>query len=486
MFRFPLEPVDSGDQVSVAEQQGTGLHSAMRTPEPVSMLSRRLGRYEVLDRLAMGGMAEVLLATHGEILGFRTLVVLKKVLPHLAQNPQFIAMFLDEARIAAMLDHPNVARIIEVGKSGHEYFLAMELVQGKSLLGLQRRAIELDEPIDPKIAALIIAQTAAGLHHAHRLGDATGRPMGLVHRDVSPHNILVSFEGSVKVIDFGIARALGRLGATSGGGLKGKIGYMSPEQARGEDVDHRTDIWALGVVLWETICGCRLFSGDTEFATMRKLLEGPIPRPSSLVPNLSGTLDDIVMRALSREPAGRFQSAEEMSGALEKYIVQAGGVSTTELAALMTFFFFGEEQVKWKATVRMVLDSPPTLDSVEPLPASVVPLRSLPPQKPHARVAMLILGALGMAAVGAFLLWVFTPPVPLPVTTLPTATQPKGILIEPLPSPVTTPPAATVPGPGDTSAATSTARPAPGRNTRKRQHAPNARRVPADRRPNPF
>jgi serine/threonine protein kinase len=171
-----------------------GLHAAVITP-PAQLV--RLGRYQIVDRIATGGMAEVYLAVHGELAGFRTPVVLKKVLPHLASNQQFIDMFLDEARIASLLDHPNVVRIYEVGRSGSEYFLAMELVQGKSLSALLRRFNENDAgSLEPRLAALIIAQAAAGLHHAHNLTDPLGNPLGLVHRDVSPQNILISFEGS--------------------------------------------------------------------------------------------------------------------------------------------------------------------------------------------------------------------------------------------------------------------------------------------------
>src|SRR5262245_1388972 len=236
----------------------------------------RIGRYQLITRLAVGGMAEVYLARHGELSGFKTLVVVKKVLPHLAENPEFISMFLDEARIASLLDHPNVVRIFEVGKVANEYFLAMELVQGKPLSSINRRSMEKKEPTNSKLAALIVAHAAHGLHHAHNLCDANGQPLGLVHRDVSPQNILVSFEGSVKVIDFGIARALGRLTETSTGGMKGKIGYMSPEQAKSEEIDHRTDIFALGVVLWEAVCSKRLFTRDTDFATMRAIVYEPI------------------------------------------------------------------------------------------------------------------------------------------------------------------------------------------------------------------
>src|SRR6478736_6757097 len=185
---------------------------------------RRLGRYQIIGRLATGGMAEVYLALSGDVPGFRTLVVVKRILPHLASNAQFIRMFLDEARLAALLDHPNIVRIIEVG-------------------------------------------------HAHTLTDGDNRPLGVVHRDVSPQNVLSSFEGAVKMIDFGVARAFGRVAHTSPGGLKGKIDYISPEQASAEEVDHRADVFALGIVLWEILTGKQLFRRETELATMRAILD---------------------------------------------------------------------------------------------------------------------------------------------------------------------------------------------------------------------
>ncbi|HEY6476337.1 MAG TPA: serine/threonine-protein kinase, partial [Polyangia bacterium] len=196
---------------------------------------KRLGRFQIIGRLATGGMAEVYLALSGELPGYRTLLVVKRILPHLASNRQFIGMFLDEARLAALLDHPNVVRIIEVGHDGEEYFLAMELVQGKPLSAVLRKAARERRPPSPALSAYIIAQAASGLGYAHALTDGDGRPLGVVHRDVSPQNVLLSFEGAVKLIDFGVARAFGRVAHTSPGGLKGKIEYMSPEQASAEE-----------------------------------------------------------------------------------------------------------------------------------------------------------------------------------------------------------------------------------------------------------
>jgi eukaryotic-like serine/threonine-protein kinase len=315
---------------------------------------RRLGRFQIIGRLATGGMAEVYLALSGELPGFRTLLVVKRILPHLAQNRQFIRMFLDEARLAALLDHPNVVRIIEVGHDGEEYFLAMELVQGKPLSAVLRKAAREKRPPTPALAAYIMAQAASGLGYAHALTDGEGRPLGVVHRDVSPQNVLLSFEGAVKLIDFGVARAFGRVAHTSPGGLKGKIEYMSPEQASAEDVDHRADVFALGIVLWEVLTGRRLYRRETELATMRAILDDPIPRPSE-VADVPLALEAVVMRALRKKRDGRFSSAHEMAQALERYAFSQDGFSPVQLATYMKGLF-ASEFLQWRKTATSALD----------------------------------------------------------------------------------------------------------------------------------
>ncbi len=342
----------------------TGLHAAGMTPTPIAMA--KLGRYQVVSRIATGGMAEVYLALHGELAGFRTPVVVKKVLPHLACNQQFIDMFLDEARIASLLDHPNVVRIYEVGRAGTEFFLAMELVQGRPLSALARKIAEIKQPLDPRLAAYIVAQAAQGLHHAHGMTDPLGNLLGLVHRDISPQNIMVSYEGSVKVIDFGIARAMGRITDTNTGSMKGKFGYMSPEQAKGEEVDKRTDIFALGVVLWEAVCGKRLFQRDNELATMRALIYDPIAKPSA-VTAVDPALDAIIMKALSRNPNHRYATAADLAAALEKFIAKEGGVGTAQLAGMMKTAFASELSL-WQQTIRAALAMPSEPDVTPTLP----------------------------------------------------------------------------------------------------------------------
>jgi eukaryotic-like serine/threonine-protein kinase len=299
-------------------------------------------------------MAEVYLALSGELPGFRTLAVVKRILPHLASNGQFIRMFLDEARLAALLDHPNIVRIMEVGHDDEEYFLAMELVQGKPLSAVLRKAAREKRPPSAAMSAYLVAQAAAGLGYAHTLTDGDGRPLGVVHRDVSPQNVLISFEGAVKLIDFGVARAFGRVAHTSPGGLKGKIDYMSPEQASAEDVDHRADVFALGVVLWEALTGRRLFRRDTELATMRAIVDDPIPKPSELA-TVPPDLEAIAMRALRKRRDARFQSAHEMAAALERYAFAQEGFSPIQVATYMKSLFTSE-CLQWRKTATAALD----------------------------------------------------------------------------------------------------------------------------------
>ena len=317
---------------------------------------RRLGRYQIIGRLATGGMAEVYLALSGDVPGFRTLVVVKRILPHLASNAQFIRMFLDEARLAALLDHPNIVRIIEVGHDGEDYFLVMELVQGKPLSA--RAAQGGPRAQAARTGADVLSDLAGGpraARYAHALTDGDGRPLGVVHRDVSPQNVLISFEGAVKMIDFGVARAFGRVAHTSPGGLKGKIDYMSPEQASAEEVDHRADVFALGVVLWEALTGRRLFRRDTELATMRAIVDDPIPHPAEIAPSIPADLDAIVMRALRKRKDARYASAQEMAAALERFAFSNEGFSPMQVAAY-TKSLFAAEYLQWRKTATAALD----------------------------------------------------------------------------------------------------------------------------------
>ena len=307
----------------------------------------RIGRYQLIGKLANGGMAQAYLALSGELPALRSLVVVKRILPHLSSQEQFVRMFLDEARIGALLDHPNIVRIIEVGRDGDGYFLAMEPVQGKPLSAVLRRAAGAKRPLGHAQAAFIVGQAANGLGYAHALTDAGGVPLNIVHRDISPQNILVSFDGAVKVIDFGVASALGRITETIPGGLKGKIEYMSPEQASGDSADRRSDIFALGVVLWEALCGRRLFRRHTELETMRAIFDEPIPRPPKTA-SVPPRLENIVMRALEREPGDRFQDAREMALLLQQHAFRSDGFNLIQLSAQMKGLF-AADHAGWKA-----------------------------------------------------------------------------------------------------------------------------------------
>jgi serine/threonine-protein kinase len=258
-------------------------------------------------------------------------------------------MFLDEARIGALLDHPNIPRIIEVGHDEDGYFLAMEAVPGKTLSAILRRAARRERPLGQADAAFIVGRAAAALGYAHAHTDADGRPLNIVHRDVSPENILVSFEGAVKVIDFGIASVHGRMSETQVGGLKGKVEYMSPEQAAGAPVDHRSDVFSLGIVLWEALSGRRLFRRDTELAVMRAVSDEPIPRPSGPRP-IAPRLERIVMTALNRAPEDRFADAREMALLLERHAFRTDGFDPAQLVTQLKQLF-PADHAGWKATV---------------------------------------------------------------------------------------------------------------------------------------
>ena len=277
-----------------------------------------IGRYVVQRKLAEGGMAELYLCTAVGPEGFEKDVVIKRIRSFLASDPGFVQMFIDEARLASRLNHANVVQLFDFDRADDTWFIAMEYVRGVSLAELRRRSAEVGRPIPPLLAAEICAQVARGLHHAHTQTDR-GQPLGIVHRDVTPHNVLLGFDGAVKLVDFGIAKASSS--ATAPGMLKGKFSYMAPEQARGEGVDPRTDVFALGVVLWELLTGSRLFEGDSDIGVLRAVQECVVAPPDRLNPAVPAELSRAVVRALAREPTQRFQSAAELERALAQLVL---------------------------------------------------------------------------------------------------------------------------------------------------------------------
>jgi serine/threonine-protein kinase len=283
--------------------------------------------YIVHGEFATGGMATVHFGRAMSSAGFGRVVAVKKLHRHLAKDSKFLDLFLDEARLAVRIQHANVVGVVDVVAREGEVFLVMEYVHGVSLSSLLTRTKENDDTVDVSIAASVIGGALQGLHAAHVAKSETGAPLHIVHRDVSPQNILVGVDGVTRVLDFGVARAAGQSHLTRTGELKGKLAYMAPEQIEGSSVDRRSDIYAAGVVLWEMLTGRRLFAGENEGTVMAQVVKGTIPAPSTLNPSVSADLDRIVMTALARDPAKRFPTAREMATAVEALGVSAGALS---------------------------------------------------------------------------------------------------------------------------------------------------------------
>jgi serine/threonine-protein kinase len=292
-----------------------------------------LGKYRLLKLLATGGMAEVYLARQAGAAGFQKQVCLKRILPHLARDRQFVEMFLNEARVASQLDHPNIVSIFDLGESNGNYFIAMEFIDGPSLRAVALRAAELNELLPVAEVVRIVSQAAGGLHYAHELPGPDGQPLGLVHRDVSPDNLLVHRNGTVKIVDFGIAKAAGSTGNTGTGALKGKVAYMAPEQLRGEPVGRRADVFSLGVVLYELLAGHRPWDAPTEVALIARILNEE-PQPLTEVrEDALPALWSIVERALAKDPGQRHQTCQQLQADLEQYLVSLGQSATSSRLA---------------------------------------------------------------------------------------------------------------------------------------------------------
>jgi serine/threonine-protein kinase len=299
------------------------------------MAGRQLGRYEILTQLASGGMASVYIARAQGVAGFERLVAIKVLHPHLAYEQEFISMFLDEARLAARIRHMNVVPTLDVSDSpGDGYFLVMEYIEGNHLGALLGRAAKKGERLPQPFVCRVLVDTLQGLGAAHRLTDEHGTPLKLVHRDVSPHNILVGTDGIARLTDFGVAKADVRMASTRAGQFKGKLSYMAPEQASSNETDQRSDLFSVGIILWESLTGRRLFKGESNAATLNKLLNDTIIKPSDLWPDLE-PFDDVVMKALSRSPEGRFQSADEFGDALDNAAGRAGVAKTRDVAEVV-------------------------------------------------------------------------------------------------------------------------------------------------------
>jgi serine/threonine protein kinase len=295
-----------------------------------------LGRYEVVKHLAQGGMAEVFLARATGIEGFERHVVIKRIREEQAHDKMHVQMFLDEARLAASLHHHNIVQVHDIGEQQGEYFFVMEYVHGEDVRKLLTEVSSRAERVPLEHVITIVTAAAAGLHHAHEQCGPNRAPLGIVHRDVSPANILVGYDGGVKVADFGVAKAAHRTFETESGARKGKVAYMSPEQCVGLPVDRRSDVFALGIVLYESLTVRRLFKDDNDFLTMTAIVQGKIPPPSTVWPQIPPELEAIVMKALASSPDDRYATADHMRRALEEFAAGIGlRTSTTTLADYM-------------------------------------------------------------------------------------------------------------------------------------------------------
>ncbi len=306
----------------------------------------KIGRYQLLALLATGGMAEIYLARQEGIQGFERLVVIKKILPHLARRKRFVEMFFDEARIAAMLSHPNIVQIYDLGQDENapeeSYYIAMEYLEGESLGYLVKQARKAERLLPSQLAAGIVAQVCDGLDYAHKLHDAKGMPLHIVHRDVSPHNIIVLFSGGVKLVDFGIAKAASQVHQTREGSLKGKLTYIAPEQCESKPVDARSDVFSLGVVLWELLTRRRLFKRDSDAAKVQAIMSDPIPRVRDIQAAVAPELEAIAQKALQRDAARRFQTAGEMGAAIREHLRRMGAAAGVQEIAGFVSEVFGD------------------------------------------------------------------------------------------------------------------------------------------------
>jgi|GEM_PF-2352085 len=306
-------------------------------------MSETFGPYQLIRKIAHGGMAEVFLASRqGEIGGFTKQVAIKRIYQHLAEDPELITMFFDEARIAAQLNHPNIVQIYDLGQIDGFFYIAMEFIHGRDVRSICERGIQVSNFLPIPSAVKIVAESAAGLHYAHTRADSSGTPLNIVHRDVSPQNILVAMNGGVKVCDFGIAKAEERLTHTRTGQFKGKFAYMSPEQVIGDGraIDLRSDIFSLGIVLYEITVCTRLFRGKNDYDTIRMVAESDVKLPTQVRANFPPELERIIMKALSREPSQRYQTAEEMQVELEEWLLeQRAKTSPVHIARYMAQIF---------------------------------------------------------------------------------------------------------------------------------------------------
>jgi TonB family protein len=320
--RFNTEKMSAyvPDRVPVAQPVFTPAPEPVKVEEEEPADGTKFGQYVLVEKIATGGMAEVWKARMRGVEGFQKIVAIKKILPHLSDNQDFIEMFVDEAKLAAQLNHNNIIHIYDLGKIQSSYYIAMEYIDGFDLKTILRQGQERDNPLNVELALFIASKIASALDYAHRKKDYEEKEMGLVHRDVSPQNVLISQEGDIKLCDFGIAKAASKASHTQAGALKGKLQYMAPEQAWGRNIDRRSDVFALATVLFEMLTNRKLFSGDNELSILEQVREAQVQPPSLYNDEVTPEIDKIVLKALQKDPANRYQTAGEMARDLDQVL----------------------------------------------------------------------------------------------------------------------------------------------------------------------
>ncbi len=344
-------------------------------------MAERYGGYILLEQIGVGGMAEVFLARLTGVEGFEKDIVIKRIRPHLSAIPSFVNMFLGEAKLAAQLNHPNIVQIYDLGKIRDSYFIAMEYIPGCDMSAVIPKAKESGIPFPVEYALKIVSNVCEALYYAHTKVDAFGTPVHIVHRDISPENIRVAWTGTVKILDFGIAKAATQLHETKAGEIKGKLVYMSPEQVLGKNVDHRADIFSLGIVLYECLTGLKLFSGDNDLAIMNNIIEGKIYPPSYFRDDVPAEVEAILMKALEKDVRNRYESAVAMQLDIDTFLAgHEFTPSNIHLSNFMKQLFKHEIKAERERRMRETPLTPPRLakGEVEPRPDP----KSRPPPPP--------------------------------------------------------------------------------------------------------
>ena len=340
--------------------------------------ARDFGSYQLLAKLATGGMAEIYLARPQSAAGPKDVMVLKRILPHLAEDEHFVTMFRDEADLASKLVHKNVCNVQSFGQFGGTWFIAMEYLHGVPLSRMMTKLSKMGKMLDYRVVAGIICQACEGLHAAHEARGPDGQLMGVVHRDVSPPNIMVTADGTVKLLDFGIAKARGANSRTRTGTVKGKNAYMSPEQILGKPLDRRSDIFALGVVMYEMLAIKRLFHRDSDFLTFKAITEEAIPDIRDRRPDLPPGMRAALVQAMARDPAGRFDTAQAFGNALKNSVATLGGPASLQELARLLFTDFSDEMAS-RDEILKAADDP----NAAPINVGIKPAMATPPPVPH-------------------------------------------------------------------------------------------------------